>query len=298
MNARVSMAKKLLLVASLVASSYALSATGPSPTCTTCSRGPAPTAASLESSSGPFTVKNYNVSSLVSGFGGGTVFYPTNATGKMGAIAVIPGYVSYESSIKWWGPRLASHGFVVITMNTKTIYDQPDSRADQLSKALDYLISESKSSRSAIYNKVDSTRLGAIGWSMGGGGSLKLATQRSLNAIIPQAPYYAGLNSFNNVKTPALILACQSDVVAPVSSHASPFYNKIPSTTPKAFLEVNGGDHFCANSGYRDEAMLGKYGIAWMKRFIDFDTRYSQFLCGPNHASNYRISEYRQNCNY
>ena len=40
------------------------------------------------------------------------------------------------------------------------------------------------------------------------------------------------------------------------------------------------------------------YGIAWMKRFIDFDSRYSQFLCGPNHEGDLAISEYRENCPY
>lgn len=298
MKIKSSLTKAALLIASLVASSYAFSAPGPSAPCTNCTRGPAPTVAALKSATGPFTTAKYSVNGLGKGFGDSTVFYPTNTTGKMGAIAVIPGYVSYEDSIKWWGPRLASHGFVVMTMNTSTIYDQPDSRATQLSKALDYVISQSNTSSSPIYGKVDSTRLGAIGWSMGGGGSLKLSTQRSLNAIIPQAPYYSGLDSFNTIKTPTMILACQSDAVAPTAAHASPFYNKIPTTTPKAYLEIYGGSHFCANSGYPNEDLLGMYGIAWMKRFIDFDTRYSQFLCGPNHAADLNISEYRQNCNY
>jgi triacylglycerol lipase len=254
--------------------------------------------ASLKSDNGPFNVAKFSVSGFLKGFGNSTVHYPTNTTGKMGAIAVIPGYLSYEDSIEWWGPRLASHGFVVITMNTNSIYDQPDSRATQLSKALDYVIAQSNTSSSPIAGKVDSTRLGAIGWSMGGGGSLKLSTQRSLNAIIPQAPYYAGIDSFNTIKTPTMILACSADVVAPVGVHASPFYNKIPSTTPKAFLEIYGGSHFCANSGYPNEDLLGMYGISWMKRFIDFDSRYSQFLCGPNHEADFSISEYRENCPY
>lgn len=292
------LAKTALFLASLLLSAYAFSATGPSAPCTNCTRGPAPTAAALKSTNGPFATAKFSVSGYLKGFGDSTVYYPTNTTGKMGAIAVIPGYLSYESSIQWWGPRLASHGFVVITMNTSTIYDQPDSRATQLSKALDYVIAQSNSSSSPIAGKVDSTRLGAIGWSMGGGGSLKLSTQRSLNAIIPQAPYYAGSNSFNTIKTPTLILACGADAVAPVGIHASPFYNRIPASTPKAFLEIYGGSHFCANSGYPNEDLLGMYGISWMKRFIDFDTRYSQFLCGPNHAANLAISEYRQNCNY
>jgi len=35
-----------------------------------------------------------------------------------------------------------------------------------------------------------------------------------------------------------------------------------------------------------------------MKRHLDNDTRYSQFLCGPNHTSDRDISEYRGNCPY
>lgn len=295
---KASLATAALFVASLLVSSHVLSAPGPSAPCSNCTRGPNPTEASLKSDRGPFTTARFSVSGFLKGFGDSTVYYPTNTTGRMGAIAVIPGYLSYESSIEWWGPRLASHGFVVMTMNTTTIYDQPDSRATQLSKALDYLIAQSNTSSSPIYNKIDSTRLGAIGWSMGGGGSLKLSTQRSLNAIIPQAPWYSGSNSFNTIKTPALILACSADTVAPVSVHASPFYNRIPGSTPKAFLEIYGGSHFCANSGYPNEDLLGLYGIAWMKRFIDFDNRYSQFLCGPNHEGDFAISDYRQNCPY
>ncbi len=298
MGIKVTTAKAIVMAATLLASTYAFSAPGPSAPCSNCTRGPAPTANALKASTGPFSTARFSVSGFLKGFGDSTVYYPTNTTGKMGAIAVIPGYLSYESSIEWWGPRLASHGFVVMTMNTETIYDQPDSRASQLSEALDYLIAQSKSYSSPLYNKIDSTRLGAIGWSMGGGGSLKLSTQRSINAIIPQAPWYFGSNSFNTIKTPALILACSADTVAPVAAHASPFYNRIPASTPKAFLEIYGGSHFCANSGYPNEDLLGMYGIAWMKRFIDFDSRYSQFLCGPNHEGDLAISEYRENCPY
>ena len=262
-------------------------------------RGQDPTVASLEASGGPYSVSTISVSKYsASGFGGGTIHYPNGTSGSMGAIAVIPGYVSYESSIKWWGPRLASHGFVVITIDTNSIYDQPNSRADQLSAALDHLINASKSSSHALAGKVDANRLGAIGWSMGGGGTLKLSTERTLKAAIPQAPWYSGSNDFDEITTPTLILACEDDTIAPVGTHASPFYNAIPASTPKAFLEIRGGSHYCANSGYEDEDILGKYGVAWMKRFIDEDTRYSQFLCGPNHTADYSISEYRHTCQY
>ena len=291
------LAGKALAVASLLVSSYVFSAPYPSAPCNDCQRGPNPTEAALEDENdGPYNVDDIYVSSFVSGFGGGHIYYPTNASGQMGAIAVIPGYLSYESSIEWWGPRLASHGFVVITTDTNTIYDYPNSRADQLSAALDYVIDESNSLFSPISGMVDETRLGVIGWSMGGGGTLKLATERSINAIIPQAPWYSGFNDFDEINTPTFFIACELDAVAPVAIHVDEFWDDVPNTTPKAYVEINNGNHFCANSGYSDEDILGKYGISWMKRFIDFDTRYDQFLCGPNHESDYDISEWRDNC--
>lgn len=263
-------------------------------------RGPDPTESALESTrGGPFTVRTERVSGFGLGFGGGTIHYPTNTNGKMGAIAVVPGFMSFENSIEWWGERLASWGFVVITIDTLTIMDQPDSRADQLSAALDYVLEQNNSSRSPIAGMVDPSRLGAIGWSMGGGGSLKLSTERNLKAIIPQAPWYLGLNSgFSRINTPTMIIACELDLIAPVAQHASPFYRDIPESTPKAFLEIRNGDHFCANSNYPNEDILGKYGVSWMKRFIDGDRRYDQFLCGPNHESERNINEYRDTCNY
>lgn len=261
-------------------------------------RGPNPTSSYLEASSGPYSVSTISVSRSVSGFGGGTIHYPRNTTGTMGAIAIVPGFLAGESSIRWWGPRLASHGFVVITIATNSTFDQPASRETQLSRALDYVISQSNSSSSAISGMVDSTRLGAMGWSMGGGGTLRLASGNRLSASIPLAPWHTGSNNFDNITTPTMIIACENDSTAPVSRHASPFYNRIPSSTDKALLEINNGGHSCANGGGSNGGLLGKYGVSWMKRFIDLDTRYNQFLCGPNHEANSAISDYRETCNY
>jgi len=261
-------------------------------------RGPNPSSGYLEAASGPYAVNTVNVSRSVSGFGGGTIHYPTNTTGTMGAVAIVPGFFAGESSIAWWGPRLASHGFVVITIATNSTLDQPASRETQLGRALDYVISQSNSNSSAISGMVDGTRVGAMGWSMGGGGALRIASGSRLSAAIPLAPWHTGSNSFDQIDTPTLIIACENDSTAPVNNHASPFYNRIPSSTDKALLEINNGGHSCANGGGSNAGILGKYGVSWMKRFIDNDTRYDQFLCGPNHAANSAISEYRETCNY
>ncbi len=247
------------------------------------------TAAELSATrdNGPFTVASKAVPrQLANGFGGGTIHYPTNAgdCGLLGGIAVIPGYVSYEASIKWWGPRLASWGFVVITIDTNSIYDDPNSRATQLSAALDHIVSDS-----TVGTQIDSTRLGAIGWSMGGGGALQLATQRSdVRAIIPQTPYHD--KDYGIMDTPALFITCQNDRIASNKKYSSAFYNH--AAGPKIKIEIKNGSHFCPSYRF-NEILLSKPGIAWMHRYINGDTRFDKFLCNnENYGNSPRISSY------
>jgi dienelactone hydrolase len=272
-----------LATAALLASTAAVAQTNPY------QRGPAPTASSLEASRGPLATSSFRVSSP-RGYGAGTVYYPTNAGGTVGAIAVVPGFVSYQSSINWWGTRLASWGFVVITIDTNTTVDQPDSRSRQQLAALDQVVALNNTSSSPIYRKVDTSRLGVMGWSMGGGGSLISAKNRpSIKAAAPQAPW-ASLTSFSSVTVPALIFSCQLDAIAPVGTHANSFYSAM-SRNPKQLMEMRGGDHFCANSGNSDAGLIGKKGVAWMKRYMDNDTRFTTFACqNPNSI---RVSDFR-----
>lgn len=250
-------------------------------------RGPDPTENSIEASRGSFAVSQTTVSSLVSGFGGGTIYYPTStAEGTFGALAISPGFTASQSSIAWLGPRLASQGFVVITIDTNSIYDQPASRGDQLLAALSYLTTSS-----TVRTRIDASRLAVAGHSMGGGGSLEAAQDRpTLQAAIPLAPWNTQ-KTWSNLQVPTFIIGGESDTVAPVSSHSIPFYNSIPASAEKAYMEMNNASHFFPNTS---NTTVAKYMISWLKRFVDNDTRFEQFLCpAPNDSD---IDEYRNTC--
>ncbi|MFC5901394.1 alpha/beta hydrolase family protein [Streptomyces zhihengii] len=252
-------------------------------------RGPAPSTSSIEALRGPYSVSQTSVSSLsVTGFGGGTIYYPTSTSdGTFGAVVISPGFTAYESSIAWLGPRLASQGFVVFTIDTNTTLDQPDSRGRQLLSALDYL-----TGRSAVRSRVDSSRLGVMGHSMGGGGTLEAAkTRPSLQAAIPLTPWNLD-KSWPEVSTPTLVIGADGDTIAPVASHSEPFYQSLPSSLDKAYLELNNASHFTPNTS---DTTIAKYSISWLKRFIDNDTRYEQFLC-PIPRPSLTIDEYRGTC--
>ncbi|WIN00789.1 alpha/beta hydrolase [Actinoplanes oblitus] len=251
-------------------------------------RGPDPTLAALQASRGPYAVSTTSVSRLSAvGFGGGTIYYPTStADGTFGAIAISPGFTAYWSSISWLGPRLASHGFVVIGIETLTTADQPDSRGDQLLAALDYL-----TTRSSVRGRIDAGRLAVAGHSMGGGGSLEAASDRpTLQAAVPLAPWDLD-KSWTELRVPTLIVGGEADTVAPVASHSIPFYNSIPASAEKSYLELNGASHFFPQTVNTPTAVQA---VSWLKRFVDNDTRYDKFICpGPSSTS---ISDYRSSC--
>lgn len=250
-------------------------------------RGPDPTSASIDAARGSYAVSQATVGAG-RGFGGGTIYYPTStADGTFGAVAVSPGFTARQSSIAWLGPRLASQGFVVITIDTNSTGDFPDSRGDQLQAALDYLVS----SGSPVASRIDRDRLAVMGHSMGGGGSLAAARDNtSLQAAIPLTGWHSTKN-FPGIETPTLVIGAQNDSVAPVGSHSEPFYEGLPDTLDKAYIELAGASHFAPNTS---NTTIARYSIAWLKRFVDNDTRYEQFLC-PRPSSN-AISEYRDTC--
>lgn len=257
-------------------------------------KGPDPTSTLLNASAGPFAIASTSVSSAVTGFGGGTVYYPTTA-GSYATVAICPGFTATQSSIAWIGRRMASHGFVVMTINTNSTLDQPASRATQLMAALRYLTS---SSNSTVRARVDANRLGVAGHSMGGGGSLMAARDNaSLRAAVPMTPW-SQTKSFSTVRVPTLVVGAENDSVAPVASHSIPFYTSLPASLDKAYAELNNASHFAPNS---TNTPIGRYSVAWVKRFMDNDTRYEPFLCGAPHtafATATVFSDYRSTCPY
>jgi alpha-beta hydrolase superfamily lysophospholipase len=258
-------------------------------------RGPTPTTSSISASRGAFAISQTSVSNLSTpGFGAATIYYPTDTSqGTFGGVAIAPGFTATQSSISWLGPRLASQGFVVITINTNSTLDQPSSRATQLMAALSYL-----TNTSSVRTRVDRNRLAVMGHSMGGGGTMEAATENpSLQAAIPLTGWHTTKN-FSSNRVPTLVIGAENDSVASVNSHSIPFYTSMSSTLDKAYLELNGASHFTPNSS---NTTIAKYSISWLKRFVDNDTRYEQFLCGSPHQADLGsgvFSDYRETCAY
>jgi predicted dienelactone hydrolase len=251
-------------------------------------RGPDPTEESIEAPRGTFEIAAAVIPrATAEGFGGGTVYYPTDTSeGTFGAVAVSPGYSSSQAAIAWLGPRLASQGFVVVTIDTLSTSDAPPRRGDQLRAALDQL------QDTALADRIDPDRLAVMGHSMGGGGSLEAAKDDpALQAVIPMTPWSVD-KTFPEVTAPTLVIGAEDDIVARVRSHAEPLYESLPADGDKAYLELRDATHSAPSA---PNTMIARYSLSWLKRYVDDDERYQQFLCPPP-TVDAEISEYRSAC--
>ncbi|WP_419994800.1 alpha/beta fold hydrolase [Streptomyces boninensis] len=89
---------------------------------------------------------------------------------------------------------------------------------------------------------------------------------------------------------PTLVFTGLADFVAPAAMGKS-FYKSIPDSTEKGYVELAGGSHF---DPLFPNVTYAKYSISWLKRFVDNDTRYDQFLCPA--PKDPKLSAIEQSC--
>jgi dienelactone hydrolase len=266
-------------------------------------RGPYPDDMSVLQARGPFTVASAKIASPV-GFGGGTVYYPSATTeGPFALVTITPGVLEKQSAINWLGPRLASQGFVVVTIDTKSLLDSAASRTAQTKAAVAQVLSLNGNAAMGFAGRIDPARVGLMGHSTGNSLDTALAFPQAL-ASIPLAPS-STKSDYSATTVPTMIVSCQKDAVSPVKTNANKFYDSLSATLPKALAEIKGGSHTCTNSSTSaaNQQMIGKYTLSWLKRFLDQDTRYSLVLCQPEPrldllVSPTALSAYKSNCPY
>jgi dienelactone hydrolase len=244
---------------------------------------------------GPYKVESY-VEGIKDGpaFLAATIYYPVDAEPPFAGIVACPGFTALQDSVAPWGPFLASHGIVLMTIDTNTTGDSVDQRQEALLDALSSLKAEQSRSGSPIMGKLDMTRFGLMGWSMGGGGTwLNANSHPELKSAMSLAGHIAtqigGAGQFTMVTVPTLLLAGDADTSILGLGMSQPVYDAIPETTPKILYEVAGASHFDIQPQTGGN-LFGLYGLSWQKVFLEGDMRYKQFLQlpKPDNASDFR----------
>jgi hypothetical protein len=88
------------------------------------------------------------------------------------------------------------------------------------------------------------------------------------------------------------VIGAENDSVASVARHSIPFYEGLTGAEERMYLELNGASHYAPN---RSNTTIARNSIAWLKRFVDDDARYTQFLCPPPRTGT-ALSDVRSSC--
>ena len=234
-------------------------------------------------------------------YNGATLFFPQNAEGNLKSLVLVPGFQSYQNSVKPWARYLASRGFLCMTVGTNSIYESPNARANALLDGMESLRQENTRLSSPLYQKIDIENIALGGWSMGGGGAqLAAGIDSSINAVFAICPWLNPITlspSEINHTSPLLIISGQFDLVSPNVQHSDIHYNYTPESTDKLHFEISGGDHYIPLSPSFNNGDAGNVVYAWLKLFLSNDDCYCGILSADSLDQNMTASNYQTNLN-
>ena len=208
---------------------------------------------------------------------------------ELSSVVLVPGFMGPERSMSRWGPYLASHGFVVMTIGTNNPTVNPDARGEALVDGMVTLRAENEREGSPLFGRLDPDRMAVGGWSMGGGGAQVAATlDPSIKAVLALCPWKPRPYLTHDV--PVFFLGGERDGPAPVNKHALKHYEKLPDSTPKLLYEVRRGGHSLPMNPRYAGGDVGRFSLAWLKVYLDDDDSWRPLLeAKPDNASRFLI---------
>ncbi|QAA34247.1 hypothetical protein [Clostridium manihotivorum] len=238
---------------------------------------------------GPYSYSTYSLPTSYS-TGGATVYYPTSykAIAPFSALVYCPPYTATQIALAAWGPFFASHGIVLVTFDTTTIYDTVESRAAQQKTILNTLKAENTRIGSPLYGKLATDRIGAMGWSMGGGATwINSAEYPGLKTAMTLAGHNLSAMDMNsrgvNTKCPTLIMNGAMDMTYLGGMGQSiGVYSNIPVGVPKIIYEVASADHFSWTTPTYASPNVAVISLAFQKTYLDGDARWAKYITRPS----------------
>ncbi len=121
---------------------------------------------------------------------------------------------------------VASHGYIVFAANSRFV-----SSNDAMTNALDFAVAANSDPESPYYQKLDTTRVGAMGHSQGAGATVAVATDDRIDAVIL---FNGGTSSTSSTPKPLLAVSGETDIGAPTATQYAAAVNG--AAQPGAYL--------------------------------------------------------------
>jgi len=198
------------------------------------------------------------------------IYYPADADYLKASIILVPGFMSWISSIEEWGPYLASWGYVAMFVNCNWIWGSTDDRAYALLDGLITIEEENERIASPLFHNLDLNNIAVGGWSRGGGGALKAAVLDSdIKTVLALSAWLEEVTPEELVvNAPVLFISGELDDNAANDIHTNIFYDYIPEETDKLLFEVAEGTHSTVTNPYNSYQTVGVAALHWLAEYL------------------------------
>lgn len=214
------------------------------------------------------------------------VVYPENFNARMKLPVVVWSngtYVppkSYEDIFS----LLAQEGFIVVASTDSLLYD-----GSVVSGAIDYIIEQNDNPDSPLYRRVDTSRIGAAGHSLGGRSSINAAVKDERIGVVASI---AGSNIESErveLQTPALFFAGENDTVIAPQLWVEPMYDACRG--PAVYVSLKNAGHVAC---FTDPELYAYYISNWFYTWLYEDQELKEiFVPNGNMSNDIRFADYK-----
>ncbi len=215
--------------------------------------------------------------------GAGILSYPKrlSETQKHGVVVWGPGGGTPPGDYPGMIKRLASHGFVVIALK------ESPGNGNQAKSALDWLEKKNGTPGDPLYQKLDMTKVGASGHSMGGLESeqILIKDKRVITAILNNSGDWGGNGAAQVPAGMGKTIALVYGEVGSENTNAIADYNNAGVKVPACLIEMRGNNYGHGSGPWDGQAAT----VAWMRwhlggedfRKADFVGTSGKYIDGP-----------------
>lgn len=214
------------------------------------------------------------------------VVYPENFNARMKLPVVVWSngtYVppkSYEDIFS----LLAQEGFIVVASTDSLLYD-----GSVVSGAIDFIIEQNDNPDSPLYRRVDTSRIGAAGHSLGGRSSINAAVKDERIGVVASI---AGSNIESErveLQTPALFFAGENDTVIAPQLWVEPMYDACRG--PAVYVSLKNAGHVAC---FTDPELYAYYISNWFYTWLYEDQELKEiFVPNGNMSNDVRFADYK-----